>query len=51
MKPEVSAQRLQSHHWEQGRGYTGLMACMMVMGVTASQPGVGRFVTASVTEL
>lgn len=32
MKPEVSAQRLQGHHWEQGRGYTGLTPCTRVMG-------------------
>ena len=32
MKPEVSAQRLQGHHREQGRGYTALTDCTMVMG-------------------
>lgn len=40
MKPEVSAQRLQGHHWEQGRGFTGAHGLYKGHGVTASQPGV-----------
>lgn len=50
IEPEVSAQRLQGHHWEQGQGYRA-HGLYKGHGVTASQPGVGRFVTASVTEL